>query len=126
MEGKTPKDEARERRGGHSHVCAAQGIWSLIKRSQELGLQLTVSIFRQLASACGNKSSFYALREVLPAHLEAGLPLGRGIINSIISACGKTRRIEYAWVRTPLLKAWGIRLTVDKRLSSEIEPPWST
>lgn len=77
-----------------------QELWHLVKRSSELGLPPSIDLFKKLAFACGRHSNFYLLRGVLPAYLEAGLPLSRAIISSVISACGRDRKFDYAWVST--------------------------
>lgn len=75
-----------------------QGIHQVLQRSRELGLPPLVSSYKHMAKACGIVKSFYALREVLPAYLQAGLELTRAMLDAIIRACGPCSRIEYAWV----------------------------
>ena len=78
-----------------------QDIWRCIERGRQLGVAPTESWFKVVARACAEVHSFYALREVLPALLEAGLPLSKAMLEAIIKACGFVKRFEYAWVSRP-------------------------
>lgn len=85
-------------------------MWELIGLHKALvpHLGLGQILHRWLAHQVGRFSSAHPVRQLLPAYLDDGHPICGTYLDTLISNCGRSRNIPYAWVRchaTDLLQA---------------------
>ena len=78
-----------------------QTMWSIVKlHDAQLGdRELAQTLHRWLAIQAGKMSSAHLIRNLLPAYLEEGLPISGTYLDTLISNCGRSSNLPYAWVK---------------------------